>query len=78
MCHSSIPDSCDPMKQELQEVIKDYRAFLTNSLCVDHFTVFECLRRLLKDDPALFRDVFSKVVTVWGARRQGRAVLLCC
>ena len=54
----------DPLKEELQEVMKDYRDFLANSLCMDHFQVYECLLGLLKDDPGRFRDVFSKVVAL--------------
>ncbi|XP_063842915.1 PCNA-interacting partner-like [Scylla paramamosain] len=59
-------ESCDPLKKELQDVIRDYRDFLANSVCVDHFRVFECLRGLLKDDPVLFRDAFSKVYIIEG------------
>ena len=61
MCHLSFSGSCDPMKQELQEVIKDYQEFLVNSSCLDYFRLFECLQKLLKDDLTLFKDIFSKV-----------------
>lgn len=56
------PHSHDPVRRELEEVKKAYREFLSDSLCVDHFRVFECVRGLLKDDPALFSKVFCKVM----------------
>lgn len=59
-------ESCDPLKKELQEVIKDYRDFLANSVCVDHFGVFECLQGLMKNDPARFREVLSKAYIIEG------------
>ncbi|XP_050686228.1 uncharacterized protein LOC126980390 isoform X2 [Eriocheir sinensis] len=59
-------DSHDPVQREIEEVKKAYREFLSDSLCVDHFRVFECVRCLLRDDPALFRKVFCKVYIIEG------------
>lgn len=55
--------SQDPCYQELKEVIRDYEEFLSFSGCVDHFYVYKCLKKNLKDNQEFCNSIFSQVRT---------------
>ncbi|KAK3871946.1 hypothetical protein Pcinc_022944 [Petrolisthes cinctipes] len=58
--------SQDPCYQEMQEVIRDYEEFLNFSGCMDHFCVYKCLKKNLKDNQEFRNYIFSQVYIIEG------------
>ncbi|XP_071518497.1 uncharacterized protein [Panulirus ornatus] len=61
--------SYDPLAREMKEIIQDYQEFLVNSSCVDHFSIYSCVSKNLKQNQDLQKDILSKAYIIEGVNQ---------
>ncbi|XP_045594193.1 PCNA-interacting partner isoform X2 [Procambarus clarkii] len=61
--------SYDPVVREMTEITQDYREFMKDSGCLDHFIIYSCLKKNIKQNQELLKDIFSKVYIIEGVNQ---------
>ncbi|XP_064086644.1 PCNA-interacting partner-like [Macrobrachium nipponense] len=63
---SSRRKSYDPVVREMQEIVRDYQEFIKSSGFIDHFFIFNALKKWLKEENHITEHIGSKAFILEG------------